>query len=168
MIAAAALLLSLQAAPVSAPVPVPSGSVVLPAGTSVRFTTNGPIDSRSIRQGQRFGLTVADDVIIGTSTLIPRGTPAVGEVEAVSDRTQFGKGAKFTLRPLFIEFGGQRINLVGTATTKGRNQVGAAAVTTVLIGGIGLLITGRSATLSAGSELRGEIRSDVSLPSIQR
>lgn len=165
----AALMLALLPVPATAaPASKPAALVRLPAGTSVRFTTNGPIDSRSIRQGERFGLTVADDVMAGAQLVIPRGTPAVGEVEALSDRGSFGRGAKFTLVPLFVDFGGQRINLTGKTKSEGRSQIGAAAVTTVLIGGVGLLITGRSATLPAGSELRGEIRSDVSLPAIQR
>jgi hypothetical protein len=169
MMLAAALMLALLPVPATPPPAAnPPALVRLPVGTPIRFTTNGPIDSRSIRQGERFGLTVADDVMAGGQLVMPRGTPAVGEVEALSDRGSFGRGAKFTLVPLFVDFGGQRINLTGAAKTEGRSQVGAAAVTTVLIGGVGLLITGRSATLPAGSELRGEVRSEVSLPAIQR
>jgi len=169
MTVAAALMLALLPVPATAAPPAsPPALVRLPAGTPIRFTTNGAIDSRSIRQGQRFGLTVADDVIVGAQLLIPRGTAAVGEVEALSDRGSFGQGAKFTLVPLFVDFGGQRINLTGRTESEGRSQVGAAAVTTVLIGGVGLLITGRSATLPAGSELRGEVRTDASLSAIQR
>jgi hypothetical protein len=142
-----------------------SAPVRLAAGVKIRFVTDGAIDSRSIQQGQRFGLTVADEVLVGSQLVIPRGTRAVGEVDSVTDRGSFGRGATFVLRPLFIDLNGQRINLVGSTEAKGKSQVGAAAVTTVLVGAVGLLITGRSATLPAGSTMTGEVRNDVLLPS---
>jgi hypothetical protein len=106
----------------------PTAAINLPAGTPLRLKSVGPINSRAVRQGQRFALELADDVIAGSSVAIPRGTPAVGEVEAVSGTGMFGKAARLVLRPLFVEVGGQRVNLVGMTNEKGKDATAGAAV----------------------------------------
>lgn len=136
-------------------------AVRLPAGTQIRFVTLADLHSKSLIQGQRFSLTVAEDVIIGTAVAIPRGTPAVGEVESLSEKGMFGKSAKFVLRPLFIELGGRRVNLDGANPQRGKRAVTEAAITTVLTGGLGVFITGKSAKLPAGSTLYGWVRDDA-------
>ena len=137
---------------------------VLPAGTSVRLATLAPIDSRSVKQGQRFALRVVDDVTVGSRIVIPRGTDAVGEVEALSGKGMFGKAAALSLRPLFVEVAGQRVNLVGTSTEKGHDATAGAAVTTILVGAFGLIITGKSAKVPIGSTMFGRVRTVVALP----
>jgi hypothetical protein len=138
-------------------------AVILPAGTPVRLATVGEIHSKSIRQGQRLALTVTEDVKVGDRLLIARGTPAVGEIESVSDTGMMGKAGKFSLVPLFVELPGRRVNLVGEQQTRGKRQVGAAAVTSVITT-FGIFITGKSAILPAGSPLVGEVRTDVEVP----
>src|SRR4249919_3707881 len=113
MMLALAALLAVQEAP----------AVRLPAGTQIRFVTDAELRSQSLLQGQRFGLTVAEDVMAGSILVIPRGTPAVGEIDSLSEKGMFGKSAKFTLRPLFIELGGKRVNLEGVTPRKGDKAV---------------------------------------------
>lgn len=162
MIAVLAAALALQ--PVAAPALLaPPTSVVLPAATPVRFVTDSTIDSRTVQQGQRFTIIVAEDVSVGSNLVLPKGTRAIGEVEAVSGKGMFGKSGSLVLRPLFVELGGQRINLEGVTEQRGKEQVGGAAVTTALLGGFGLIITGKSATVPAGSPLNGRVRNDVRL-----
>lgn len=153
----------IQTKPEAIAQPTAARTIILSAGTPVRLTTTATIDSRSIIQGQRFGLTVADDVLVGSRLVIPRGSLAVGEVESLSGKGMFGKAAKFALTPLFIEIDGQRLNLTGSRAQSGGNGVAAAAVTTALIGALGLFITGKSATLPPGSVILGAIRIDVSI-----
>ena len=126
--------------------------------------TEAAIDSRSARQGQRFTIIVAEDLNDGARIIIRKGTRAVGEVEAVSGKGMFGKSGSLRLRPLFIEIGGQRINLEGESEEAGKEQVHGAAVATALTGGLGLFITGKSAQLPAGSPLDGRVRNDAAIP----
>lgn len=137
--------------------------VTLRAGTPVRLTTVSEISSRGLVQGRRVPLRVAQDVAVGGEVLVPAGTAAVGEIEAVSEKGMFGKAAKFTLRPLFVELGGRRVNLTGRRQQAGEKGTTAAAVTTFLAGGLGLIITGKSATLAAGSEVLAEVRDDMAV-----
>ncbi len=81
----------------------------------------------------------------------------------MTGKGMFGKPGSLMLRPLFVELGGQRINLDGVIEQRGKKQVGGAAVATVAVGALGLIITGKSATLPAGSRLDGRVRSDVTV-----
>ena len=164
MIAAVAAAIALQ--PLAAPTPLPAMTaavVFVPAGTPIRFATESVIDSRTVQQGQRFTLIVTEDVAVGDRIVLPKGTRAVGEVEAVTGKGMFGQAGSLVLRPLFVELSGRRINLEGVFERRGKEQVGGAAVTTVITGGLGLIITGKSATLPAGSPLEGRVRNDVTL-----
>lgn len=138
--------------------------LTLPAGTQVRFKTVDPLDSRTANQGQRFNLVVVEDVMIGSRLLIPRGTPAVGEVEAVSGKGMVGKAGRLVVRPLFIDVAGKRVNLTGTSGEEGKHSTGGVAVASVLTSGLTLFITGKSASVPAGSDMLGFVRTDISLP----
>ena len=127
------------------------------------FVTESAIDSRTVRQGQRFTIIVAENVSSDDGLVLPKGTRAVGEVEAVTGKGMFGKAGSLVLRPLFVEIGTQRINLDGLVEQRGKKQVSGAAVATFAAGALGLIITGKSATLPAGSRLDGRVRSDVTL-----
>ena len=138
-------------------------SVRLAAGTPVRLVTPAAIESRAIRQGQRLALTLADDVTVGARVVIPRGTPAVGEVDSLTEKSTGGVAGRFMVKPLFIEWRGERIHLRGGREAQGDSQVAASALTSVLLSGLGVLISGTSANLPAGSIIEAEIRSHVSV-----
>ena len=154
-----ALMLGLAQAPASLP-----ASVMLPAGTPVHLVTVDAVDSRSAKQGQRFALRIDEDVSVGTTVVIQRGTAAVGEVEAVSGKGMVGKPGKLVLRPLFVEIAGQRVNLVGVNEERGKDATTGVAVGSILLSPLGMFITGKSASVPAGSPLPGRVRTDVTLP----
>lgn len=166
MILAAALLLQMLPDVPAMPPPILATQPwrpVLAAGTPVRLMTAGPIDSRNLRQGQRFALVVAADVVVDGKVVIAKGTAATGEVASITEKGMFGKGAAFTIQPAFIDLPGQRVTLTGEHVQQGKKQVAAAAATTLLITSFGMFITGKSATLPAGSELQAFVRTEAVL-----
>jgi hypothetical protein len=159
-----ALALLVADLPVASQAPQPAASIVIPAQTLIQLSTVDPVDSRSVKQGQRFALRVSEDVTVGAAVVIPRGTPAVGEVEALSGKGMVGKAGRLELRPLFIDVAGERVNLVGTSNERGKDSTAGVAVGSLLLSGWGIFITGKSASVPAGSPLPGRVRSDVALP----
>lgn len=137
-------------------------ATVLPAGTPIRLTTVGPLDSRRVIQGQRFPLKIDEDVVVGSRVAIPRGTTAVGEVEAVSGKGMFGKAGKLVLIPVFVEIDGRRVALTGGTEQSGKDATAGAAVASVITP-LGLIITGKSAMVPAGALIFGRVTSDFSL-----
>jgi len=168
----AALLLLSAGEPVVPPRPVLEApappALVLRAGTPISLTTVDKMDSRSVIQGQRFPLRVAEDVAVNGRVVIPGGTEAVGEVEALSGKGMVGKAGKLVLSPLFIELSGQRVYLVGTTEQQGSDSTTGVAVTSLLLTSLGIFITGKSATVPAGSVLFAKVRTDVLLEAAQR
>jgi len=161
----AALLLAAVVPPLAVPgvatEAAADGTVTLPGMTPVRLATRDVIDSRSVRQGQRFALTVTAPVKLGERIVIPAGTPAVGEVETLAAKSSGGRAARLALVPLFIEWRGERIFLRGRREEAGGSSVGASVAVTVLLSPLGGLISGKSATVPAGSVIDGEFRSEV-------
>ncbi|MGB6157440.1 MAG: hypothetical protein WBH45_04095, partial [Acidobacteriaceae bacterium] len=67
-----------QTAPPSTPAPPPT--VVIPVATHLRVRLDEDLGSKISQPGQSFGATVADDVMVGGQTVIPRGAHAEGTV----------------------------------------------------------------------------------------
>lgn len=165
MIGALLIALAMQRPDVIASPMAPPPAVearLLRQGTPIRFVTEATIDSRSARQGERFGLVVKDDVQVDKIVVISGGTRGVGEVQSISSTGGYGKAGVLVLQPLFIDISGQRINLVGHSATEGRDKLGEAAVAGFLIG-FGSFITGKTAIVPAGSDIYGAVRDDTLL-----
>ena len=81
--------------------------------------------------------------------------------EEFIDHTQV-QAARLVLQPLFIDVAGERVNLVGDTEQRGKDATAGAAVTT-FITPFGLLITGKSAVVKAGSAMFGRVRTDVAV-----
>jgi hypothetical protein len=99
----------------------PAAGDTLRSGTEVplvmseSITTNG----KKIRVGQRIRLAVASDVRLGTSVVIPAGSPAEGEVTDVRSKGMWGKSGRIEARVLNARVGDRLIRLSGTFDDKG-------------------------------------------------
>jgi hypothetical protein len=97
-------------------------------------------------------MEVAEPVLVEGVTVIPAGTPAVGEITDVRNKGMWGKSGKFTARMLYLTVNGRQIRLSGGFDDKGvAGGVGAAAVSLVVIPVAGFFMTGTSARLPAGA-----------------
>jgi hypothetical protein len=160
-----ALVLALIAADVPASSStIAAGRITIPGGTPVRLTTVAPLDSRSVKQGQRFELRVSEDVRVGPLIVIPRGAAAVGEVEAVSRKGMVGKPGRLVLQPLFVTVSGERVFLAGSADQRGADATTGVAVGSLLLSPLGMFITGKSASLAAGSKIDARVRTEATVP----
>jgi hypothetical protein len=137
--------------------------LVLRAGTEIPLATREALSSKTARQGQRMALEVTSDVTVDGHVVIPRGLPAVGEVARVVNRGKFGKAGKLEVRAMFLELGGRRIRLDGSAAGQGKSSTGTAVVGVLLIGATASLLTGKSAVLPPGTPLSGYVHQDVAL-----
>lgn len=136
----------------------PATAAKLEPGTELKLVTTEPLDSRTARQGQRFGLALEDDLMQSGMLVLPRGTKAVGEIETVRQKQMFGMPGSLVLRPMFIEFAGRRVNLEGALTSKGASGKAGAIPGVIIAGSLGLILTGRSAHIPAGTHLSARVR----------
>lgn len=141
-----------------APVPVAATgapAVLLPANTEVVVRLNEALSSSTARVGHRFALSVARDVLVGNSVVIPRGTPGTGEVTWRTGRGAFGKSGKMEIAVTALSLNGRTVPVAGKTRLEGRGGTGAT-IGAVFVGGIvaGAFVTGRSAQFEQGHEWR--------------
>lgn len=187
--AVAASVLSTQAfaqatAPVVPVAPAPAASTVqpivalspvqqasqsyLPANTEIHVTMNEELTTKDgrIDVGHRFGLTVSQDVKVGDFIVIPRGTPAYGEVTWLTGKGAFGKSGKMEIDLRSIELNGQRIPISGHYRQEGEGNTVATVAGIIAVGVFSAFITGKSARIPQGRELKAFTKENVpvSLP----
>ena len=165
-LAAIAVAALAAASPAAAQEAAPAGEIaplVLEAGTRVPMVTVAALSSKRAQEGQRFDLTVAEDVLVGGLVAIPKGARGVGEVSRVVGKGVGGRAGKLQVRVLFVEIGGARIRLDGKAGEKGASGLAPVVLAAPLVGIFAGFISGKSATLPAGTPVDGFVHDDVPL-----
>jgi hypothetical protein len=152
-----------QPAPIAAP---PTTNAILRTGTEVALRLEEELTTKhkKLRVGQRFHMSVSEPVVINGVTVIPVGTPAMGEVTDVRNKGMWGKSGHLGARILYLTVNGRQIRLSGAFDDKGvAGGVGAVAVTALVFWPAGFFMTGTSAVVPAGSTVKGFIDEDVPL-----
>jgi hypothetical protein len=154
-------------APVAAPVqPLTTTNAILRTGTEVpvrlleELTTKG----KNLRVGNRFRLETSEPVLVNGVTVIPVGSPAVGEVTDIRNKGMWGKSGKLNGRILYVTVNGRQIRLTGQFDDKGvAGGIGAAAVSAVVFLPAGFFMTGTSAKVPVGTVIKAFVDEDVPL-----
>ncbi|URW76937.1 hypothetical protein M9980_07015 [Sphingomonas donggukensis] len=158
-----------QTAPAPAPVPATatiaaSTETMLRAGTPIALKTAEPLttEGKKLRIGQRVQLEVAEPVMIGSTVVIPAGSPATGEITDVRNKGMWGKSGRINARVLFARVNGRQIRLTGGFDDKGKaGGVGAAAVSAIVFLPAGFFMTGTSAKIPLGAPVGAFLDEDL-------
>ena len=121
----------------------------LPLGTTIILVMNAQLNSAENRVGDAIALTVVDDVRIDGEIVIPRGTPAMGEVIWRTGRGAFGRSGKMDIAMRYVELNGIRLPIEGVFRQTGDTPTAAIIASGVL----GVAITGSSARIPAGQRI---------------
>lgn len=152
-----------EAVPVASPV-VPIVAVAkpsatapgasLPANTEVWLSPNAEVNSKRIKMGEKFDMTVARDVVLGDYVVIPRGTKGYGQISYRTGKGAFGKSAKMEFEIVDIELNGRMIPVTGHYRLEGQGNTGATVGAVVAVGVFAAFVTGRSAVIPQGTEFK--------------
>lgn len=134
-------------------VPV-NGAAYLPSNTEVWLSANQEVNSKRLKVGQKFALSVSRDVMIGDFVVIPRGTPAEGQITYRTGKGAFGKSAKMEFDLVDIDLKGRLIPTSGHYRIEGQGNTGATVGVVVAAGVFGALVTGHSAVVQQGTEFK--------------
>lgn len=135
--------------------PTVATDAVLPSNTEITLKMNSELSSKEAREGDLFVASVAQDVMLGNMVVIRRGTPANGVVTWRTGKGAFGKSAKMSYEFHSLELDGQRVPVSGQFRQEGSGNTGAAVGAVAAAGVIGgLFVTGRSAIVEQGRELK--------------
>ena len=155
------------AAPTVAPIVAPvTTNAVLRTGTEVplRLSEELTTQGKKLRVGQRFRLETSAPVVVQGVTVIPAGSPAVGEVTDVRNKGGWGKSGHLAARVLYVTVNGRQIRLTGAFDDKGvAGGVGAVAVSAIVFLPAGFFMTGTSARVPVGAPVKAFVDEDVQL-----
>lgn len=156
-------------APVATPTPIiapVTTNAVLRVGTVVplRLSQTLTTGGKKLRVGDRFNLETSEPVMVQGVTVIPVGSPAVGEITDARNKGMWGKSGHFGARILYVTVNGRQIRLSGAFDDKGvAGGVGAVAVSALIFWPAGFFMTGTSAMVPAGTIIKGFTDEDVPL-----
>ncbi|MFM9851257.1 MAG: hypothetical protein ACKVOJ_00415 [Sphingomonadaceae bacterium] len=148
--------------------------VVMPKPVNTMLRTGTPVvlrllegistKEKTAKINDRVRMEVAEAIVLDGVTVIPSGSPAVGELTDVRYKGMWGKSGRIVGRALTLNANGRTIRLSGTFDSKGGSgTVGAVAVSAIVFAPAGFFMTGKSAELAAGTTVRGFIDEDVPL-----
>lgn len=129
---------------------------VLPPNTEIAVAMNEDLTTKGgkIDVGYKFGLSVTHDVMLGEYVVIPKGTPAVGEVTWRTGKGAFGKSGKMEIELRYIDLNGRRIPIEGKYRQEGEGNTVGTVAGVVAAGVFAAVITGKSARIPQGRELK--------------
>jgi uncharacterized lipoprotein YbaY len=132
--------------------------VVVPAGTAVTVSLGSALGSKLSQAGQSFAASVAKDVLVGNTVVIPQGTNVSGTVTDAKPLGKFAGGAVLQVRLDSINIHGADVPVetaTRTFTQKGKGKrtavmAGGGAALGGLIGGLAGGGKGAAIGLAAG------------------
>lgn len=149
-----------------APIAAPAANVaMLRTGTEVplrlaeELTTKG----KHLRVGQRFHLETSEPILVQGVTVIPVGSPAMGEITDVKNKGMWGKSGHLGARILYVTVNGRQIRLSGAFDDKGVAGTAGVVGAVALVPVAGFFVTGTSAKVPMGTIVKGFTDEDVPL-----
>lgn len=137
-------------------------TITLAPNAEVVVTPNDTLSSKSLKVGDKFKISTVFDVMQEGYVLIPRGTPGEASVSYRTGKGAFGKSAKLEVTFNSLKLGDRVIPLNGSYRSEGQGNAGAAVGAVVAVGVFGAFVTGHSATLTNGQQLRAHTADPVS------
>lgn len=139
----------------------PAGLLSLNSGTPIMLAVSQEVNSSTHKEGDTFPLTVLNDVKVDNTVVIPRGTPAVGEITWRTGKGAFGKSGKMELSLRYIDLDGQHIPVTGDFRQEGEGNTIATGIGIIAVGVFAGFITGKRARLPVGRELMSQLAQPV-------
>jgi hypothetical protein len=126
--------------------------VTVPALTPVTVRLEETISSNKNKPGERFRITVAEDVMVGDAVVIPAGSTGEGEVVHASKSGAGGKAGELILVARHVIAGDQQIRLRSFALgALGKDNTENALATGIVLGPFGMLVRGGVITVPSGT-----------------
>lgn len=137
--------------------PPPPQMLSLNSGTPITLAAGEEVNSSTHREGDIFKLIVLNDVKVGDTVVIPKGTPATGEITWRTGKGAFGKSGKLEFSLRSINLDGTLIPVTGDYRQEGEGNTVATGVGVIAIGVFAGFITGKRARLPVGRELMAQL-----------
>lgn len=143
--------------PVQAVQPAPAArEIVLPPNSELIVTPNDTVTTKGkqVKEGYKFKLSTVFDVMQDGYVVIPKGTAGEGTVTWLTRKGAFGKSGKMEVSFDWLDLNGRRVSLTGNFRQEGEGNTGATVGAAVAVGVFSAFVTGHSASIVNGQQLR--------------
>ena len=127
--------------------------IKVPEGTELRMRLEEPLSSKTANQGDRFSVSLIEDVRLADGMVLKAGYRGVGEVTEARGNGMLGKAGKLNVTLNYLKVGDERIRLRANKAAKGDNRTGTQVVTFVFLGVFAGFIKGKDVSIPKGTQL---------------
>lgn len=139
-------------------------TVHIAEGTEFPVRFDDALSSKTNTEGDRFTISLADQVALPGGTVIHEGYRGVGEVTQAEKSGMLGKAGTLNVRFNYIKIGDVRVPLRGSKGKEGKGSVGSVVALTILFGPLGLIAKGHNVQVKQGQEMTAYVDADVEVP----
>jgi hypothetical protein len=139
--------------------------VKVPEGTEFSMRLDESLSSSSASEGDRFTVSLEDDVKLPDGTVLQAGYRGVGEVVEAEDNGMLGKSGKLNVRLVYLKVGDERVRLRANKGAEGDVRIGATVATAILFWPAAPFIKGKDVSIKKGTVMRAYADQDTSLKS---
>lgn len=132
-------------------------------GTEFPLRLEDTLSSKTAQVGDRFTVTLDDDIKLSDGTVLHAGYRGVGEVVAAQKNGAMGRTGKLSILINYLKVGDQRIRLRGTRAAEGDHRTGAQVATVILVGVFAGFVKGKNIEITKGTRLNAFTDQDVVL-----
>ncbi len=149
----------------------PRLQTLLPEGTAVRMRLTRGISSADAHQGDNVDFETLDDVKVGDSIVIPKGSMAMATITAAQAKRRMARGGKLDVSVDYVRLpSGEKLPLRGVQNVKGGGHTGVMAgamVATAIVfwpaAPFFLLMHGKDISIPKGHEVTVYTNTDYDL-----
>lgn len=141
--------------------------ITVPALTPVIIRLEEPISSNKNKPGDRFRITVAEDVRVGDAVVIPAGSPGEGEVIHAARSGAGGKAGELIIAARFVRVGDLEVRLRSFALgVAGKDHTNDSFASSFLIGPFAMFVKGGVITVPPATLGIAKTALEFKLPAI--
>ncbi len=147
----------------------PTDVLTVPAFSLVSLQVDDAITSKTAKRGDRFAVTMLNEISVDGVVVVPRGSRGEGEVIHSAGTGFGGRAGELLVTARFLMVGGEKLPLQSFRIGKaGVNNTDAAIILAVAAGVVGavasMFITGTSAEIPAGQIAIAKTAQPFSVP----
>ena len=133
-------------------------------GTEFSIRIDEQISSSTSTEGDRFTVTLEDDVKLSDGTILRAGYHGVGEVVEAQKNGMLAKTGKLNVRLVYLKVGDNRIRLRANKGAEGDVRIGSTVAAVIFFWPVAPFIKGKDVSIKKGTILRAYADQDIVLP----
>jgi hypothetical protein len=134
----------------------------VPEGTEFPIRIEDALSSKTATEGDRFTISLTEDVKLPDGTVLKAGYRGVGEVAVAEKNGMMGKSGKLSLRVNYLKVGDERIKLRATKASEGKGNTGNQVVGVIFLG-VFAAFKGHSVEIPKGTKITAFADQDTDL-----